>query len=249
MKNNTLIKILEHPDKDEIISKILIGISPEDINEWLSIKYSAVSEAKFVLPIKTIKNFKDNYADVYDHIKQDILKSVQNKNLSPGEQLELSVKGNKYYKQKMMNLVDNEIDIKKTITNMIIAIESRAAQVFDKIQEDPENVKTDRILIEWFDTLGATLEKYHKIVNQAPDQIIQHNVALQAVDQHILVFYQALKEVLADMDVEASLKFMDIFNQKMSKLSFQEEKLLPTETRLVQATMISENINKKLSES
>ena len=63
----------------------------------------------------------------------------------------------------MIELAGKEVDIKSMITNMIVAIESRAAQVFDTIQEDPRNMRTDRILIEWFDTLGNILEKYHNV--------------------------------------------------------------------------------------
>jgi len=39
MNKNALKKILEHPDKDEIISKLVIGITPKDIHDWLSAKY------------------------------------------------------------------------------------------------------------------------------------------------------------------------------------------------------------------
>lgn len=249
MSKSNLDKILNHIDKEEIISKLILGVSAKDISEWLEAKYTNASERKYVLSEKMIKNFQDNYLDLYTHIKEDLLKSKQNLQLSPEEQIELSVKNNKAYKEKMLELAGKEIDIKTMITNMILAIETRAAQVFDAIQEDPRNTRTDRILIEWFDTLGNILEKYHKLVNGAPDQIIQHNVKLQVVDQHVNVFYDVIKEVLSQIDVETSLYFMEVFNEKISKLKAPDKDISNPELRLAEAKILNESINNKLNES
>lgn len=248
MNKSNLDKILNHIDREEVISKLILGQSPKEIHEWLEAKYTNVSEKKYVLPEKTIKLFQENYLDLYSYIKEDILRTKQNSQLAPEEQLELSVRNNKAYKDKMLELAGKEIDIKSMITNMIVAIETRAAQVFDTIQEDPRNMRTDRILIEWFDTLGNILEKYHKLVNGAPDQVIQHNVTLQVVDQHINVFYDVIKQVLSQMDVETSLYFMEVFNEKISKLKNPERENLNTDLRLAEAKVINETINNKLNE-
>lgn len=247
MKQPSIFRILEHPDREEIISKLIISIPPSDIAEWLKAKYTNPGESKFVLSEKLIKSFQDNYLDMYSYIKEDILKTKQMQS-NPEEQLELAIKNNKAYKEKMMELAGKEVDIKSMIANMIVAIETRAAQVFDTIQDDPRNMRTDRILIEWFDLLGNILEKYHKLVNGAPDQIIQHNVTLQVVDQHINVFYDVIKEVLSQMDVETSLYFMEVFNEKISKLKAPADANAPTtDMRLAEAKIINETINNKLN--
>lgn len=251
MNKTALVKILDHLDKEEIISKLIIGISPREIHEWLKAKYTNPAEERFVLSENSIKTFQNNYLDLYTHIKEDILKTKQNIVLSPEEQMELSVKNNKTYKEKMLELAGKEVDIKSMITNMIVAIETRAGQVFDTIQEDPRNMRTDRVLIEWFDVLGSTLEKYHKLVNNAPDQIVQHNVTVQMVDQHISVFYDVIKEVLSQMDVETSLYFMEVFNEKMSKIKPNSDKnIIPSaDMRFAEAKILSETINNKLNEN
>mgnify|MGYP003348694343 CR=1 FL=1 len=184
---------------------------------------------------------------LYNHIKIDLIKTQQS-NLSLSAQAELSVKDNKAYKDKMLQLAENELDIKKMLSNMIIAIETRAAQVFDEIQEDPRNMRMDRVLIEWFDTLGSTLEKYHKLVIGAPDQVIQHNVNIQTVDKYSDVFVEAIKETLSEMDLEYSLKFMELYNEKINKLKFNSENK-NTESRLAEAKIINETITSKLNEN
>jgi hypothetical protein len=250
MNKTSLKKILEHPDKDEIISKLIIGISSKDIYDWLKAKYSNVSEAKFVISEKSIKSFQENYLDIYNLIQEDISKSKQAVNLGTEEQLELSVQNNTTYRSKMLELADKEIDVRKIISNLCIAIETRLAQVFDEIQEDPRNINTrvDRLLIEYADSLGNILEKYYKFTESPADQVIQHNVTLQVVDQHISVFHDVIKEVLSQMDLETSLYFMEIFNQKMEKLKAPEKEHINTDMKLAEAKLLNETINKRINE-
>lgn len=246
MNKGPLKKILDHPDKDEIISKLIIDKTPKEINEWLKAKYTTSAEAKYILPERALKTFKDEYLDIYKDIKEDILKAKMD------SEAELSIKNNRAYKQKLLQLVDKEIDIKQMLANMILAIETRAGEVFDSIQ-DTSNLRGDRVLIEWFNTLGTMLEKYHKIVNGAPDQVVQHNVTLQVVDKHILMFHDALKEVLSKMDVQTSLYFMEVFNEKMSKLKESEnllpEKPLTIEQRFEEVSILNKQISEKINES
>lgn len=243
--------ILSHPDKDEIISKLVLDHPTKDIHDWLKEKYASVKEAKMVVSEKSLKEFKDKYLDMYNHIKDDLIKTKQ---ISSAEMMldqsaELSVRNNKAYKSKILELAGQEVDLKKMITNMLVAIETRAAQVFDSIQENPENMRTDRVLIEWFDTLGSMIERYNKIVNQAPDQIVQHNMTFQVVDQHISAFQETIRDVLAQMDLETSLYFMEVFSQRMAKLkqsNANEQEPLPIDKRLAEVKILNETISEKL---
>lgn len=250
MNKVALKKILEHPDKDEIISKLIIGISPKDVHDWLKAKYTNVSESKFVIAEKSIKSFQENYLDIYNLIQEDIAKSKQALNSSTEDQLELAVQNNNTYKSKMLELADKEIDVRKIISNLCIAIETRLAQVFDEIQEDPRNINTrvDRLLIEYADTLGNILEKYYKFTESPANQIVQHNVTLQVVDQHISVFHDVIKEVLSQMDLETSLYFMEVFNQKMEKLKAPDKENINTDMKLAEAKLLNETINKRINE-
>ena len=249
MNKNALKKILDHPDKDEIISKLVIGIPSKDIYEWLKAKYTNVSEAKFVVSDKSIKSFQDNYLDIYNLIQEDIVKSKSAVNLSTEDQLSLSVQNNITYKNKMLELVDKELDIRQIVRNLAAVIETRLAQVFDEIQEDPRNINTrvDRLLIDYAEALGNILEKYYKFTEEPVNQVVQHNVTLQVVDQHISVFHDVIKDVLAQMDLETSLYFIEVFNEKMAKLKAPTEKEIPTtETRLAEAKLLNETISKKI---
>lgn len=250
MNKNALKKILDHPDKDELIAKLVLDYSAKEIHEWLAGKYTNVSEAKFVVAEKSIKVFKENYLDVYSMIREDMLKTKQAVATSTEDQLELAVKGNSTYKSKMLELAGKEIDVRQMVAQLCLAIETRLGQVFDEIQEDPRNINTkiDRVLIEYGELLGGLLEKYYKFTENPADLVIQHNVTLQAVDQHISVFHDVIRDVLSQLDLESSMLFMEMFQEKMAKLKPPtQEQPLNTDMKLAEAKLLNETINKKLN--
>lgn len=250
MNKNLLKKILEHPDKDELISKLIIGISAKDIHDWLKYKYTNVSENKFVISEKSIKLFQENYLDIYSMIQEDLAKTKSAITTSTEEQLQLTVNNLPAYKNIMLKTANEELDIRKIIKNLCVAVETRLSQVFDEIQEDPRNINTkiDRLLIEYAEVLGNILEKYYKFTEAPSEQVIHHNVTLQVVDQHISVFHDVIREVLSQMDLETSLYFMEVFNDKMSKLKMPDKDIAPnSEVRLAEAKILNETINKKIN--
>lgn len=251
-KQPTYKKILEHPDKDEIISKLVIGITASDIHDWLKVKYASVSEAKFVLSEQIVKSFQTNYLDFYNDMQQD-LANVKGATLTnTHDQLELSVKSNPAYHDALLKVASKELDIDTIMAKMAINVETRMAQIYDEIQADPRNINTkiERVWIEYIDSLGGLLDKYHKWKEaRQPDQIIQHNVTLQVVDQHISVFHDVIKEVLSQMDLESSQYFLEVFNEKMSKLKAPNPEAAPTQdVRLAEAKLLNETINKKIND-
>lgn len=245
MSKNIAIQILEHPDKDEVISKLLSGISIPDIHEWLEAKYTNVGESKFVLSNKTISTFQKDYLDFYSKVKEDASKTKTN--LTAEEELRLEVQGSPQYHKSLAQYVNSEIDVKVIVKKLVANMEIRAAQVFDQIQEDPRNVKMDRTLIEWFNALTVILEKYDTILTGTPEQInIQNNINIQVVDQHINVVYNVIKEILSKLDYDTSLLFIEMFNDEMKKLKSEEKMIVPVDTRLNEARVLNEVISTKL---
>lgn len=251
MNKTALKKILEHPDKDEIISKLIIGIPSKDIYEWLINKYTNVGEAKLIIAEKSIKSFQDNYLDVYITIKEDFSKTKAALEIGTVEKLELSIKDNPEYKAAVLQTVGKELDIKNSLQHLCFTVETRLGQISDSIQEDPRNINTriDRVFIEYINAFTGLLEKAYKIINNGPDQVIQHNITVQHIDQHISVFYEVIKKVLSQMDLESSMYFMELFNEEISKIKDPANKVIqPVEERMAEAKILNETINKKINE-
>jgi hypothetical protein len=249
-KQTATEKVLNHPDKDELISKLLLGISPQDISENLAIRYSNPAEKKFVLSVKTLQTFKNNSLDIYKIIQADLAKTKALAT-STDQELQMAIQGSSAYKETLEKLAGQELDVKTSIVNMITALNLRIEQIFNEHQMDPANIntRTERIFNEMIAQWRSVMELYHKYVLQAPDQIIQHNMTITHIDQHVEVIRSAIMETLAMMDIESSLKFFEIFTEKMEKLKAPTEiKILPAEERLAEVRVVNDQINTKLTE-
>jgi hypothetical protein len=247
MSKNIATKILEHPDKDEIISKLIAGISTADIHEGLAAKYVNVGENKFILSEKVLSSFQKDYLDFYTAIKED-LEKTKIQRLTPEEELKLEVQGNPTYRKTLEKYLESELDIKVMVKRVLATIETRIEQMYDLIQEDPRNIKIDRTLIEWFNTLISLLEKYDQIQNGNLEQVnIQNNINIQILDDRINLIYKLIRDVLAKLDYDTSLAFIDMFNEEMQKIQLEGDKeVLPLETRMTEAQLLSQKISAKL---
>jgi hypothetical protein len=230
-------KILAHPDKDEIISKLVNGVKTKDVSDWLKLKYPNNDQAHLKLSSKMLKEFVDNNLDLYNTLKNDVA-DVKAGN-KQDKKIAESLLNNKTYKERLNQLADDDIDIKRIMNEVIFLIRERIEQYFDKVQENPGNLKPDYGLIKWFEVLLNATEKFDKIVNKAPDQVIQHNITMQAMDQHTAIFQDVIREVLAELDSEAAFLFMDKIREKLEKLSPPEaEKPFTQEKRLAEAKIL-----------
>ena len=253
MNKNALKKILEHPDKDEIITQLILGISSKDMHEWLEAKYTNVNEVKFIIPEKTIKIFQDNYLDLYSYIQQDIMKAKETLASNTEEDITLSLQNNITYANRIKELAKDQIDVRRMVSQMCLAIEIRFGQIFDEIQRDPNNIntRTERLFTEYAEKLGKLLETYYKFTEGPTEaQFIQNNVTLQVVDQHILILQEGIREVLSQVDLESSMKFMDLIREKFANLQLSDKNNVSnTDIRLAEAKLLSETINKKLNDN
>lgn len=246
MKDNLLKKIYNHPDREEIISKLTLGIPGDEISVWLSDKYGDIGDKKLIFTGKSLKQFKEEYLDIVKQIQGDALALRQEQN-SIVSDMKATVQNNSSYKAKLNDYLDKEIDIKSMVKNMILACESRASEVFDNIQNNPSGIKLDYVLIQWFNTLTIMLEKYDVIINGSPDKIIQqNNINIQILDQHIGVFSKVIREVISRLDYDTSLLFVDILNEELKKLKEPTEVSMPIEARLTEARKLEDIVTTQL---
>ena len=80
------------------------------------------------------------YLDIYNMIQEDIIKTKDAVSSSTQDQLELSVKNNSAYKDAMIKLANNEIDIDMLMGRLILNMETRLSQIFDQMQENPSSI-------------------------------------------------------------------------------------------------------------
>lgn len=246
LKQTTAKKILEHVDRPEIISKLSIGVEPENISEWLAAKY-ADADKSLVLSKRELQAFSDEYLDFYNQVQEDAFKVRSGNDGDVSQELQSAVHNNSSYKDRLNEYVDKEISIKEMVRKLVIGIEARAEQVFDYIQEDNRNMKNDRVLIDWFNLLLGTLEKYEPILNgQTGNVVNQNTININIVDQQIAVFRKVIAEVISQFDYDTYLLFMERFNEEMSKLKFSTAEVEPIDVRLSETKNVTHQIETAL---
>lgn len=214
--------VTDHPDYEEIVSKIAVGDDPKDIVQWLKIKYTDKTQKHLQLNTKTIQDFIDKHADLDAHLKRDVL-AVKLGEGSSDYKISASLINNKTYMARLQELADAKVDVKKMITELVFICKARMEQVFDRIQENPSSMKADYVLLKYFETLFIAMEKFDKIVNEAPDQVIQVNIQNQIAEQHVAIFQEAIRETLTHIDAESALLFMEIFTEKLMQIKLPKQ--------------------------
>jgi len=236
--------IYEHPDKEEIIGKLVSGSAPKEVNQWLKLKYPDKNQSHLRLTIKILKEFANSeYVDCYDQFAKD-LATVQDSDAGKIDKKMMSdsLQNNKTYRERLQAIADDELDIRTMLRSLIVVVHERAEQCFDKIQEDPHDFRGDPIFLKYMNELFNMVEKFDKIVNNAPDQIIQHNFTLQAVEDNTNAILEAVRDTIAQLDPDVALKFMDLFYNNLSKLRPPEEDIMSQEDRLKEAQLLHEKI-------
>ena len=241
--------ILSHPDHQEIISRLVVGGNPKEVSQWLKIKYSDKDQKHLHLSSKLLQDYIDSHVDVANQFKQDqqALTAPQPSSLSHKEKkMSAALLNNKAYQDRLIEYADRQIDVKKIIQNMVFIITDRVEQVFDAIQQNPSSAKADYPLIKWFEVLLNAVEKCDKIVNQAPDQIIQHNITVQQVDRHVFVIQEALRRTLSQVDPEAAAYFMEIMNKEMANIKEPSANAaLPIDSQINELKLLNDTLTQQ----
>lgn len=252
MNKPTYKKIMEHPDKDEIINKLIIGQSLSDIHDWLKSKYTNVSELKFVLSEKILKSFQDTYLNFYNDMLIDLSKTKTAVATNTSDDLELVVKGNPAYKEALVKIANKELDLVAMLSTCAMNIETRMAQIYDLMQEDPNNINTriDNVVIKYAEVFGNLLEKIYKFKEVRPDLLVQHNVNIQGTNPHITILHDVIKKVLSRIDLDSSQLFIELLHEEMQIASLPNPTTpISQDMKMAEVKLLNESINKKINES
>jgi hypothetical protein len=209
-------KILNHPDRDQIISRLTSGESSRDVSAWLKDKYPDDREKQ--ISYNTLNEFRKEHLNIHGAVANDLNgMRVEAKKEEVKEDLDKVVKKNKTYKEKCEELVDTQIDWRVKLLQLLNVVETRFGQLFDRTQQNPDGLRPDHAMIEWMRTILDMVREIRK-VEGAPDMVIQHNVTVQAIEEQSALLQEALRQTFAEIDLETSLLLMDKLSENMAKL-------------------------------
>ena len=208
-------KILDHPEKQKVIDKLVSGDTPKDVAQYLKLKFHGKDEAHLRLSANLLKEFQEQHLDQTGFINK-IAKADGDGKLD--KQIAQSLVESKEWRERVADTAGKEIDLKEKINSLLYLLEARAEQVFDKIQENPGSTKADYVMVKYFDLLFQAIEKADKVINERPDQLVEHTYTVQMVEQHSVAFQEAIRDLLLEMGPEQSARFMELLNDRLAKL-------------------------------
>lgn len=233
--------ILVHPKFDEILSKLLSGVSPTEVWNWLKIQFPESDQAYLRISEKVLREFsKSKYLDMHQQFRSD-LEKVDNKQ-PIDKRIAASLLNNKTYQERLSEYSEEQLDIKREILELAVNVKARLEQIYDKIQENPGDLgnKGDYKFIQYFEKYTKLLEVYDKSVNNRPDQIIQHSYTLEYIDQRTQAIQDAIRETLEELGTEATFIFMNKMQEKMENLEFKQEKA-PNVAKILQSVSLQDD--------
>lgn len=232
--------ITDHPDSKEILSKLLSGSTPKDVAQWLKLKYPGKDQSHLRLTQKLLKDFNDSqYTNVYDQFKSDIAQ-ISQKSKSDDKVLSASLLNNKTYRDRLQEIADKEFNILRVLDNLVVVAHDRFEQVFDRVQENPGSFDGDNNLRNYITMMFDVAEKLEKIRLNAPETLMHQNVTMQAVDEYMTAYQEAIRETLAEIDPDTAMLFMDKLYNKLNNL--KPPKSMTQEERIREAEVLQERV-------
>ena len=204
-------KIVNHPEKQLIISKLCSGDTPKVVSAHLKTKYSKPDEGHLRIPAAKLQEFYDVYGPKYGFIK----KIVKQDSSKLDKEIAQSLLENSEWRARAADVTDDEINLQKKLNTMLTILEARAEQIFDKIQENPGGTKVDYVFDKIMNTLLLVIDRIDRLQNDRPDIKIEHSYTIQMMEQHTVVMQEVIKKILQQMSPEYTMLFMDLMNEGM----------------------------------
>ena len=213
-------KILNHPDKETVISKLLEGDSVKEVERWLKEKYPRTR--RLHISYMTLQKFRAEHLN----IKGEVLDDIKNKR---GEidreateaEARMIIKASSSYQQKLEEIASSELDVTRRLLEMDKLINSRIEYYYNLLQEGG-SLREDKIFIEYINTMKALMQDWKKYIEGVADKKIEHNINISVVNEQARILKEAVLDVLQELNPELVSVFVDRLDIKMRQLDGTE---------------------------
>ena len=237
-------KILNHPDREEIIQKLVSGLSPNKVNDWLNDKYSRDEDRDLRITVKAISDFRSRYLNLNRDAVRLLKKERQKKELGlphnanagsflerteeTEEEHELRVREtllqSPTYRSKLKEITEATLDGPRLIKELVALIQSRLEVYFNEIASGTtigNTIKADKQFAEYVGLMKDLVKDAKKIEDDYNAQPESGQVHLNIVHEQIGMIRDIVKDLLAEFAPELALEFMDKLNKKMTAVKYE----------------------------
>ncbi len=214
-------KVLNHPDKDDIIKKLLDGESVKEVDRWLKKKYPR--SKRLQISYMTIQKFRSEYLN----IKGDVLDDIKNKRTEIQKDVDdaetrMILSNSSSYKDKINEIASSELDVSKRLLELDALIGSRIEYYYNLL-ENGGSIREDKIFIEYINTLKSLMQDWKKYIEGFADKKIEHNINVSVVNDQVKVLKKIMYEVLQEMNPELIPIFVNRVNREIECVEYNSE--------------------------
>lgn len=222
-------KILNHPDKEEIIELLTSGESTRSVEAKLKKKY-ANDKSKQISWI-TLQAFRKEHLKLEGKVLQDIQEANQTQKQQIEEMMrQRTLQETDAYKKKINEIADSKLDVARKILQLDAIIESRMEYWYNMIASGEETAaKGDNELRKFISQQMELLGQYKKFVEGMADKTIDHNININVMNDQITIIRDVIRECLAEFGPDKAMMFMERLNQRLNSASYRPNSLTQAE--------------------
>jgi hypothetical protein len=221
-------KVLNHPDKEDIIKKLLEGDSVKSVEAWLKKKYPRTK--RLHVSYMTLQKFRgDNL-----NLKGDVLDDIKNKRIEVDKkaleaETKMVIDSSSAYQQKINEIAGTELDVTRRLLEMDKLIGSRIEYYFNLLEKGSTSHRDDKVFIEYINTMKSLMQDWKKYIEGVADKRIDHNININVVNEQAKMLKEAVLSVLQEINPELVTVFVTRLDHKIKTLDANNDRLIEGE--------------------
>ena len=217
-------KVLNHPDKEDIIRKLLDGESVKEVERWLIQKYPRTK--RLHVSYMTLQKFRtDNL-----NLRGEVLEDIKNKRAEVDKQsaeaeAKMIINSSSAYQQKISEIASSELDVTKRLLELDALVNSRIEYYFNLLQQGG-SIREDKIMLEYINTMKSLMQDWKKYIEGFADKKVEHNININVINEQARMLKEAVIEVLRELNPELTYNFINSLDLKMRQISYSKNNII-----------------------
>jgi len=222
-------KVLNHPDKEDIISKLLEGDSVKSVEAWLKTKYPRTR--RLHVSYMTLQKFRGENLN----LKGNLLDDVKNRRTEIDKkaleaETKMVINSSSAYQRKIDEIAGAELDVSRRLLEMDKLIGSRIEYYYNLLESGATTtIRDDKVFIEYINTMKTLMQDWKKYIEGVADKRIDHNVNINVVNEQARVLKEAVLSVLQEIDPSLVTVFVTRLDNKLNMLDANNRALIEGE--------------------
>jgi len=210
-------KVLNHPDKEDMIKRLLGGDSVKEVERWLKEKYPR--SKRLHVSYMTLQKFRGEHLN----LKGDVLGDIKNRRTELDKETieaetRMVIQNSSAYQQKIEEIAEGKLDVSKRLLEMDSLINSRL-EFYYNLLEKGGSLREDKIFIEYINTMKGLMQDWKKYVEGVADKRIEHNININVVSEQARILKETVIDVLGEMSPELITVFVERLDMKTRALT------------------------------